>query len=191
MKLADWVAVYDDAFSEEFCDKCIALFNDPNTRKGEHTAPWRRCFEMTLFDQTAMWGEFVNVVKHHYDRYRGEHPDGVLNYANQLEAANIFRYDVDPESPNIFNFHADAWNYPTATRQVSIIVYLNDVDDGGATFFKDLDLRVQPKRGRILLFPSFFNFIHKGEAPISNSKYIIVSWIHFDGQGHAYRVHKF
>jgi len=187
--LTDWIAVYDDVFSADFCDRCIAMFEDPNTVKGAHTAYWRTCIELGTFDQTAVWPEFKEIIKRYYHQYRDEHPGGVLNYSNTIEAPNMYRYDVDPEHPNIFNFHADNWSMQTATRQISIIAYLNDVDEGGETFFEALDLRVQPKRGRLLLFPSFFNYIHKGEAPISGPKYIVVSWCCYDGSGHAYRVH--
>jgi prolyl 4-hydroxylase len=186
---SDWISVYDDAIPAEFCDECISLFNNPDSTKGEHVEWWRRCKEFTTIDHTPLWEKLKSHIKQNYDRYRNEHQSGVLNSANTLESPNLFRYDVNVDNPNIFNWHADSWNFPTATRQVSVIIYLNDVMEGGETSFKDR--KVAPKKGRVLMFPSFFNYIHRGEAPISNSKYIIVAWIHFDGQGHAYRVHQF
>lgn len=186
----EWITTYDDVISSEFCDKCISLFNDPSSAKGEHKEYWRRCKEYTSLDASPLWNELKSIIKQSYDRYRKEHASGVLNYANFLEAPNMFRYDPNPETPNIFNDHADCWNFPTATRQISIILYLNDVEEGGGTTFPKLEVSIKPKRGRILLFPSSFTYIHRGDAPISNPKYIIVSWFHFDGQGHAYRVHK-
>jgi len=192
-KLEDWIAIYDGAIPVDFCDAWITLFEDANIQKGEYKETWRRCQEFSKVDSTPLWEQLKELIKHNYNRYRNEYSCGVLNYANTLEAPNMYRYDVDPDNPNIFNFHADCWNFPTSSRQVSIIIYLNDVQEGGTTFFSDLNLRVAPKKGRILFFPSFYTFIHKGEAPISNSKYIIVTWVHFDSEGkpHAYRVHKF
>lgn len=189
-KLEDWIAIYDDAIPTEFCDELIKLFEDPKIQKGEHKEYWRRCKELATLDHTHLWETLKNVIKQNYDKYRQEHPGGVLNFANILESPNMYRYDVDIDNPNVFNNHADCWNFPTATRQVSVIIYLNDVSEGGATNFVDLAVNVAPKKGRVLLFPSFYNYIHRGEAPISNSKYIIVSWLHFDGTGHAYRVHR-
>ena len=188
-KLEDWIAIYDNAIPDEFCDECITLFEDSNTRKSEHTAYWRRCSEFSQIDSSNLWNQLRSLIKNTYDKYRNEHNCGVLNSANMIEAPNVYRYDVDADKPNIFNTHSDNWNFPTATRQLSVIIYLNDVAEGGETNFVDLNIQVAPKKGRILLFPSFFNYMHKGEAPVSNSKYIIVSWIHFDGNGHAYRVH--
>lgn len=189
-RLEDWIAVYDNAIPGDFCDQCMNLFEDINTTKGKYTEYWRRCVEYNKVDSTILWEQLKLLIKIAYDKYRHEHNCGILNFANVLEAPNMYRYDVDPNNPNIFNTHSDNWNYPTSSRQISVIIYLNDVAEGGATNFIDLDVSVTPKKGRILMFPSFFNYMHKGEAPVSNSKYIIVTWIHFDGNSHAYRVHK-
>lgn len=188
--LKDWIAIYDSVIPDELCEQCISLFENDNIEKGCHKEQWRRCIELTTLDSTPLWEQIKSIIKQQYDIYRREHSQGVLNWANTLEAANMYRYDVDVDNPNLFNSHADSWNMPTSSRQLSVILYLNDVTDGGATNFINLDLSVAPKKGRIIMFPPFYNFIHKGEPPISNSKYIIVSWIHFDGSGHAYRVHK-
>lgn len=188
--LADWIAVYDGAIPDEVCDQWIKYFDDPNLVKGCHKESWRRCIEFANVDSTHLWGNLKDLIKQNYIRYRTEHSSGVLNFSNTLEAPNMYRYDVNLDAPNYFNNHADNWNMPTATRQVSVIIYLNDVAEGGETTFVDLDVKVAPKKGRILFFPSFYNYIHRGDPPTSNSKYIIVSWIHFDGQGHAYRVHR-
>ena len=102
-----------------------------------------------------------------------------------------FRYDNDPDQPNQFSNHADNWNAPTATRQVSVIAYLNDVDLGGETEFTGLGLEIKPVKGSILLFPSNFLYMHKGKEPLSNNKYIIVTWVHFDHDRLAYRAQRF
>ena len=187
--LEDWIAIYDNAIPDDFCDKCIALFEDLNTTKGAYTEYWRRCIEYSKMDSSFLWEELRLLIKTNIHKYRNEHNCGVLNCANIVEAPNMYRYDVNPDQPNIFNTHSDNWNFPTSSRQLSVIIYLNDVSEGGSTNFVDLNVQVTPKKGRMLIFPSFFNYMHKGEAPISNSKYIIVTWIHFDGNGHAYRVH--
>lgn len=189
-RLEDWIAIYDNAIPDDFCDKCISIFEDAHNVKGAYKEYWRRCVEFIALDSTSLWDQLKSLIKTYYDRYRCEHKCGTLHFANTIEAPNMYRYDVDPNNPNIFNTHSDNWNCPTSSRQVSVIIYLNDVAEGGSTNFTDLNIQVAPKKGRMLFFPSFYNYMHKGEAPISNTKYIIVTWIHFDGNGHAYRVHK-
>ena len=71
-------------------------------------------------------------------------------------------------------------------RLATLIVYLNDVPDdaGGATAFKDLDIQVQPKVGKALLFfPSYRDgtqddrTLHSG-AVTTDIKWIANIWIH-------------
>ena len=188
--LAGWVKIYDNAITDEFCDKIINLYESPTNNKGKYDESWRRCGEYSKLDSTEYWTEFVNIIRTTSNRYKNEVGNGTLSAVNTIEASNIFRYDVDPEKPHFFRRHADNWNFPTTSRQLSIIVYLNDVAEGGETVFTDLGISVTPKKGRILVFPSFCLFMHGGEPPKSNSKYIVVTWLHFDGTGHAYRVHR-
>jgi hypothetical protein len=55
--------------------------------------------------------------------------------------------------------------------------YLNDVETGGETVFKDLI--IQPKKGTLLIFPPLWMFPHKGNAPIGESKYIMSTYLHY------------
>lgn len=187
-KIEDWIKVYDDAIPSDFCDECMSLFTDDTIQKGQFKETWRRCIEISGIDTTRIWDKLKQIITDNFVRYRNETSTNILYNANMIEAPSAYRYDVNSEAPNYFHLHSDNWNYPTSTRQLSIILYLNDVEEGGATNFCDLDISVKPKKGRILLFPPFYNYMHTGESPISNSKYIIVTWIHFEGKNHAYRV---
>ena len=189
-KLTDFIKVYDDAIPPDFCDTLVQHFDDKNVPKAKFEESYRRCHSLSTLDSSSHWGKFKGIMSELYNRYRNEIKNGTLAFANTIEAPNIFRYDPDTKNPNFFHLHTDCWNFPTATRQVSVIIYLNDVKEGGGTTFERLGLTVQPRKGRVLLFPSNILFYHKGDPPISESKYIIVSWIHFDGSGHAYRVHR-
>lgn len=183
----DYIKVYD---LDMETDKYIDLFD--NNVVNKHEQNWRRCEIYTKLDsQKEVFEEFKSLIRSTLYRYRTEIQNPNLHFLQFLEAPNIIKYTVDdPKGSNYFHPHSDNWNMQTASRQLSIIIYLNDVEEGGATKFTELDIKVTPKKGRILIFPSFYTYIHTGEAPVSNSKYIIVSWIHFGGNGHAFRVHK-
>ena len=58
-----------------------------------------------------------------------------------------------------------------------MFLYLNDVDKGGETDFGDV--AIQPRRGRIIAFPSVWNVPHQGNKPISGSKYLLGSYLHY------------
>ncbi len=51
------------------------------------------------------------------------------------------------------------------------MVYLNDVDSGGETEFLYQQLKIKPKRGRVVIWPGSFTHLHIGNHPMSD-KYI-------------------
>ena len=64
-------------------------------------------------------------------------------------------------------------------RVITFIIYLNDVLEGGETEFFG-NIKIKPRRGRIVLFPASWTFPHRGIVPISDDKYILTGWIHTD-----------
>ena len=56
------------------------------------------------------------------------------------------------------------------------MTYLNDVEDGGCTYFPNFDLRFKPKKGTTLIWPSDWTHTHCGEVVNSGEKYIINGW---------------
>ena len=59
------------------------------------------------------------------------------------------------------------------------MTYLNDVQDGGNTYFNHYDLRVKPEIGKTLIWPAEWTHAHSGEVLRSGVKYIITGWMHF------------
>ena len=83
--------------------------------------------------------------------------------------------------------HYNAWHcewsgnpqQPSIMRTLITMLYLNDVDEGGHTQFYNQNLNIQPKAGRLALFPAYFTHTHRGQTPISSDKYIITSMYGF------------
>ncbi len=75
-----------------------------------------------------------------------------------------------------FQLHFDALG-EVSNRYLVFLWYLNDVDEGGATEFPDLRLAIAPKAGRLLVFPPYWMFQHRGTPPISGDKYILSTYL--------------
>ena len=56
------------------------------------------------------------------------------------------------------------------------MIYLNDVKEGGETEFLYHSKRIKAEKGKIIIFPTDFMHTHRGNPPISNSKYILTGW---------------
>lgn len=72
-------------------------------------------------------------------------------------------------------------------RILTFFLYLSDVDAGGGTNFPKLDLTVEPKRGRALLWPSVLNsdpmaqdgrMDHQALEVTAGTKFAANGWIH-------------
>ena len=70
--------------------------------------------------------------------------------------------------------HSDAG--PHHPRVISAVAYLNDVEEGGQTEFSLFDLSVQPKAGRLIIFPSNYAYRHAALPPVDGVKYAAAFW---------------
>ena len=74
-----------------------------------------------------------------------------------------------------FKWHHDGYG----NRLLTYIIYLNDVnhEDGGSTDFL-LGKSIQPKVGKIVIFPANMAYIHRGNELKNGSKYILTGFIY-------------
>jgi hypothetical protein len=64
-----------------------------------------------------------------------------------------------------------------AFRKLATMLYLNTVEEGGETEFLYQKRRIQPRQGRLLIFPASFTHTHRGNPPLSGDKFILTSWL--------------
>lgn len=75
-------------------------------------------------------------------------------------------------------WHIEHGNKGEDSRRVlSWLVYLNDIEEGGETELLHQSVRIKPKMGRIVIFPAGFPYVHRGNPPLKDNKYILTSWI--------------
>jgi prolyl 4-hydroxylase len=64
------------------------------------------------------------------------------------------------------------------TRDVSIVGYLNDDFEGGETFFDRQEIKVKPKKGSAIVFPSYYTHPHQSLPVTRGRKYSWTSWLY-------------
>jgi hypothetical protein len=174
--LLQYVRAYPGAVDDALIADLIAL---PVAEKMDED--YRRC------SLTSVVGDdlerFRGVVRECFADYRAIAPT-TLQFCTQLERPNVVRYEPStPDRPEWFHKHSDAWNVQSATRQVSVIAYLNDVAQGGETVFTSFDHSQRCEKGTVLFFPSNYLYHHLGRPPESGPKIVVVTWIHFGNGG--------
>jgi len=76
-----------------------------------------------------------------------------------------------------FHWHHDMHCENDQVRIATILWYLNDVDEGGETEFNDGRI-IKPEKGKMLIFPATWSFIHRGKPPVSGPKYLLSTFIY-------------
>ena len=80
-----------------------------------------------------------------------------------------------------YKIHVDNFSFESSMRVFSAVIYLNNVDDGGETYFPELKIKCKPEMGKVLIFPSGLSYPHLAFTPKSNTKYCIVWWFTYKG----------
>ena len=102
---------------------------------------------------------------------------GKVNMAPlQVEQLDFMKYE---KGEGFYAPHVDAGSRGLHHRILSLLVYLNDVMEGGETDFPLQDKKIKPEAGKVAIFPSFFSFVHGSNRTVSASKYVLVSFSSF------------
>jgi len=87
---------------------------------------------------------------------------------------NLGRYN---KGQHFQSLHCERSSIDNLSRIFAFMTYLNNVDEGGSTYFKHYDLEIYPQKGLTLIWPAEWTHAHKGNKIIAGSKYIITGWL--------------
>ena len=183
VKLKEFIKVYDDVLDPNICQNLIELFeksSDKQERIENNKKPNFTQFNFTKNSNTFSELELIhNYLIQIVFQYKKIYYDAIGNYGfpqqHNFEEFRIKRYNNDGN--DLFDTHIDVIDYPSARRFLSFFWYLNDVRVGGETVFENLI--ITPKVGKMVVFPPLWMFPHKGNIPISNTKYLLSTYLHY------------
>ena len=196
-KLSDFIHVEYNTLSEEFCNSVIGKFETDNRKQqGTLGSGKNSIVNVDIKDSIDLmisglddWKEedevLFNSVNKYSQKYRNKNLLEDIKIPILLDTMSDTGYQIQKTSPNCgYTWHDDFDpSYDNTSiagiRVLSFIWYLNDISEGGYTEFID-GTKIQPERGKFLIFPSTWNFIHRGFPPKKESKYIITGWLHSD-----------
>ena len=94
----------------------------------------------------------------------------------EIGSFNLQRYKTGQHFKEI---HTERSSLENLHRIFAFMTYLNDVQEGGSTYFSHYDLEIQPRKGLTLIWPAEWTHAHRGNILKEGSKYIITGWICF------------
>ena len=189
-QLSDFIWTRDNVLDKEYCDHLIQKFESDDRKKPGATgkyghvnkdrkdstdlpmihAEWKdedKVFFNSLSDNLNHYFEVIGEI--HHDMIPNSEEENLSDYGFLMK-----RYEPD----GYYHWHHD---YMTdnnlGTRLLTAIWYLNDVSMQGCTEFID-GTKVQPKTGRLVIFPASWMYLHRGCCPQDQRKYIVSSWFY-------------
>jgi hypothetical protein len=190
IKHEQFIGIYEDAFSKEYCDTAIQYFEDmvatghgisrqildkTSKKNKEDTAVFVDQFKLTGVNNLLLNfnNTFWNTCYTDYaDKYWG---------LQTVEHHNSYFYKVQKTEigQGYHAWHCESDSKVSCARLLAWSLYLNDVTEGGETEFLNQHLRIKPKTGTLVIWPAGFTHIHRGNPPISENKYIATGWVEF------------
>jgi len=200
MKGENFIRVIDDAVTHEQCNRLIHYFEEMEkmgfvgSRQNKEGVPPQikkddSCDVSSIL--AKMIGEFPEVgvgqiITPLLTDYIIEYATGMFGKSDFTELpvshSGLKIQRTRPSSGyHIWHCEDSSSTGHFKARIMAWILYLNDIEEGGETEFLHLSERVQPKAGRLLMFPAGWTHAHRGNPPLSDTKYIYTGWMEYVG----------
>lgn len=176
------VYYFPDYLTPETCDTLVSLIDAnrrPSTLLASHDDPEFRTSDSCDLDR---WSEEVMPVDEGIAALLGiPKENGETMQGQRYAPGQQFRAHCD-------YFHEGEAYWPAMVehggqRTWTAMAYLNDVEEGGATWFPRAGIRVAPRKGMLLIWNNMgpdgkpnYDTLHEGMRVIEGTKYVITKW---------------
>jgi Rps23 Pro-64 3,4-dihydroxylase Tpa1-like proline 4-hydroxylase len=179
-----FIYVVDDAISSEDCQALVTRFESCSDQHYAGRIGESRLLAEELKKSTDLhisgredWADFDALFR---DSMRMAIKS--LSALHPFFSANRFKdlgYNLQrTREGEYYHWHLDAGPGELSQRVLVALWYLNDVSGpGGATEFFHQNLSIQPKAGRLVLFPPFWTHLHQNSRLENGVKYISTTWL--------------
>lgn len=189
IQLKDHIGIYDGYISDAECDNAIRFYKKQNDLNKAYdrlqsenaNTTIKNDKAITLNEDVTAWLDDFKSLLLNFDIALRHYQDstGVLA-AYALESFKYTNIKIQKTLPSqgYHIWHLEHGHVKdNAYRALVYTIYLNDVEEGGETEFLHQSIRTKPVKGRIVIFPAAFPYLHRGNPPLKGEKYIMTSWL--------------
>lgn len=183
--MSHFIEEYSNLAPDDYCERMI----DMHRKLSESGSAWKgsdangnanRKDYSWFFDKEDMPTrsgldvETNNILNNAIALYADKYP------AFSMQPCHSFAIKVQmtPPKGGFHNFHCEhgAQN-GSEFRNLVWMIYLNDTPEGeGQTEFLEQGVKLQPKKGTVVLFPASWTHTHRGNPVYTCDKYIATGW---------------
>ena len=189
--MSDFIGVYENALSEDYCKTVIDHFNSVQTiNRSEHenANPLQKdnqiYFLHTEKDKTIISSNdfilagFIDQLLKCFDDYKKQYSildTGIARY----DLNNDIKIQKNLPGEGYHVWHCEASSLAESRRILLVFMYLNTCEEGGETEFLYQHKRIKAKAGTIVIAPASWTHTHRGNPPLSGEKYMINGWLEY------------
>jgi len=205
LNLNHYTKIYDNFFDDDTCNEYVRCFEETMTHDEEEvqktsicTGPIRpdghqicgacNCQRLNpmgfdrfeKLNKTAL-NKFINSLENYKKDVNLNHKQWPDKFGWEEFRMKRFLVGGGTDNDEQFKDHVDVLSHEGAKRFLILMVYLNDDFGGGETVFPQLGDSIKPKKGRLLIFPPTWNYLHRGNPPISPgyAKYFLMTYLNY------------
>jgi prolyl 4-hydroxylase len=175
----------DNILSNEECDRLIKY------------TKYKTLSESTVFNNTSGNNELRNnrISKTTWFKL---HENDIVSKCSNIAKTLTNKNDYNLENLQLVYYSVGGYFQPhhdatkdtdvktlVTSREYTLLIYLNDVEEGGETVFPYLNLEIKPKKGKGILFRTLdddnkiiYESLHGGKPVIKGEKWVCNNWIH-------------
>lgn len=186
--MTDFIQQYPNVLSQEFCKKLIDFF----CLADQQGYTYKKSNQKFLKDDTNLNLNFFKVLEVTHESFFSYEimqvlKNAIIDYGKKFEIINAFNnlgiYTIKLQRTEVGEgyhiWHCETDGREVCNRILAWTIYLNDVEEGGETEFLYQHKRIKPQTGNLVIWPAGFTHVHRGNPPISNTKYILTGWVEF------------
>jgi prolyl 4-hydroxylase len=183
-QLGPWIVAFENMVTDEEADRFIEL----GSTEGYNPSPFGGVHTENMRTSTNAWCSSDDCALDPTVRRAMNRVATITGIADtNFEPLQILKYEKDQFCKSHTDYTTSHRHRPPGVRLLTFYFYLSDVDEGGGTYFPELNLTVAPKKGRAVLWPSVLNddpnsldnrTVHEALTVVRGVKYGFNTWIH-------------
>ena len=172
------IVLLGNVLSDEECEELIRLSKDKLNRSKIGTT--REVNELRT-SSSMFFEESENEIVTRVEK----RVSSIMNIpVEHGESLQILQYLPGQEYRAHNDFFSSTSKVANNNRISTLVMYLNDVEEGGETYFPKLNFSVTPKKGMAVYFEYFYNdqnindlTLHGGAPVITGEKWVATQWM--------------